>query len=79
MFDELRLKLPQVGTDLHAGDGFLMFWSHVPIAPWQNERWIADMRRSLRPNQFLIENKFVTTGQPSSSISLGGMRASIRS
>ena len=60
---ERGLKLPQVGTDLYAGDGFLMFWSHVPIAPWQNERWIADMRRSLRPNQFLrmIENKFVTT------------------
>ncbi len=60
---ERGLKQPQVGTDLHAGDGFLMFWSHVPIAPWQDEAWIEQMRRSLRPNQFLrmIENKFVST------------------
>jgi Phage Terminase len=27
---------PQVGKDLYAGDGLLMFWSHVPIAPWQH-------------------------------------------
>jgi hypothetical protein len=60
---ERGVKLPQVGTDLRAGDGFLMFWSHVPIAPWQDEHWIEQMRRSLRPNQFLrmIENRFVTT------------------
>jgi phage terminase large subunit-like protein len=40
-----------------------MFWSHKPVAPWQNESWLAEMRRSLRPNQFLrmIENRFVTT------------------
>jgi hypothetical protein len=52
-----------VGTDLHAGDGVLMFWSHVPIAPWQTQNWLTEMRRSLRPNQFLrmIENRFVTT------------------
>ena len=41
----------------------LMFWSHIPIAPWQTEGWLAEMRRSLRPNQYLrmIENRFVTT------------------
>jgi phage terminase large subunit-like protein len=57
------LAQPQVGTDLYVGDGLLMFWSHVPVAPWQTERWLADMRRSLRPNQYLrmIENRFVTT------------------
>jgi phage terminase large subunit-like protein len=57
------LQQPQVGTDLHTGDGLLMFWSHVPVAPWQTERWLADMRRGLRPNQYLrmIENRFVTT------------------
>jgi hypothetical protein len=57
------LALPEVGPSLRAGDGLLMFWSHVPVAPWQTEAWLADMRRSLRPNQFLrmIENKFVTT------------------
>ena len=54
---------PLVGTDLHAGDGMLCFWSCVPIAPWQTEQWIEEMRRSLRANQFMrmIENRFVTS------------------
>jgi phage terminase large subunit-like protein len=57
------LTQPQVGTDLHTGDGLLMFWSHAPVAPWQTPDWIEQMRRSLRPNQFLrmIRNEFVTT------------------
>jgi hypothetical protein len=40
-----------------------MFWSHTPIAPWQDESWLAEMRRSLRPNAFIrmIENRFVTS------------------
>jgi phage terminase large subunit-like protein len=38
------LQQPQVGTDLYAGDGLLMFWSHVPIASWQDEAWLASMR-----------------------------------
>jgi len=42
---------PQVGTSLHAGDGLLMAWHHEPVAPWQTEAWLAEMRRSLRPNQ----------------------------
>jgi hypothetical protein len=45
------LQLPLVGPDLHAGDGMLMFWSHVPIAPWQDATWQAEMRRDLRPHQ----------------------------
>jgi terminase large subunit-like protein len=57
------LQQPQVGPDLYAGDGILMFWCHEPVAPWQDAAWIDEMRRSLRPNQFLrmIENRFVTT------------------
>ena len=57
------LAQPQVGTDLYSGDGLLMFWSHRPIAPWQTDAWLAEMRRSLRPNQYLrmIQNEFVTT------------------
>jgi Phage Terminase len=57
------MALPEVASDLRAGDGMLMFWTHDPIAPWQDERWLAEMRRSLRPNQFarMIENRFVTT------------------
>ena len=56
------LELPQVGPDLYAGDGLLMFWSHTPIAYWQTtQSWLDSMRRSLRPNQYLrmIENRFV--------------------
>ena len=34
------LAQPQVGPDLHAGDGMLMFWTHEPIAPWQTEAWL---------------------------------------
>lgn len=57
------LQQPQVGPSLRAGDGMLMAWHHEPIAWWQDERWLTEMRRSLRPNQFLrmIENRFVTT------------------
>lgn len=40
---------PEVAPNLHAGDGLLMAWHHQPIAPWQTEKWIAEMRRSLRP------------------------------
>ena len=57
------LQQPQVAPNLHAGHGMLMFWSHEPVAPWQTDAWAAEMRRSLRPNQFLrmIENRFVTS------------------
>ena len=57
------MALPVISDDLHAGDGLLFFWSHKPLAPWQTEKWLAEMRRSLRPNQFLrmIENRFVTS------------------
>jgi phage terminase large subunit-like protein len=57
------LAQPEVAPSLHAGDGILMAWHHEPIAPWQTEAWLAEMRRSLRPNQFLrmIENRFVTS------------------
>jgi len=57
------LQQLQVAPDLYAGDGLLMFWSHKPIAPWQTDSWVAQMRRNLRPNQFfrMIENRFVTS------------------
>jgi phage terminase large subunit-like protein len=42
---------PLVGEDLHAGDGLLMFWSHKPIAPWQDEAWLAQMRKE-RPSAY---------------------------
>ena len=56
------MQLPEVGTDLRAGSGMLMHWSHVPLHHWQNEQWLAQMRRELRPNQYarMIENRFVS-------------------
>lgn len=60
------LTMPRVGSDLHAGDGLLMFWTHAPVAPWQDDAWLAQMRRQLRPNAYLrmIENRFVSTESP---------------
>ena len=57
------LAQPQVGADLHAGNGVLMFWTHEPQAPWQTPEWVEQMRASLRPNQYLrmIECRFVTS------------------
>jgi phage terminase large subunit-like protein len=45
------LQQPLVGEDLHAGDGLLMFWSHKPVAYWQDEAWAETMRRE-RPSAF---------------------------
>jgi phage terminase large subunit-like protein len=39
------LQQPQIGEDLHGGDGLLMFWSHKPVASWQDEAWLQSMRR----------------------------------
>jgi phage terminase large subunit-like protein len=60
------LSQPHLGPDLHAGDGLLFFWTHDPVAPWQTEAWLAEMRRSLRANAYLrlIENRFVSTESP---------------
>jgi Terminase large subunit, ATPase domain len=57
------LKQTCIGPDLYGGDGLLMLWSHTPVAPWQDERWLAQMRQQLRPNAYLrmIENRFVTS------------------
>ena len=57
------MQQPLIDEDLRAGDGMLMFWSHKPIAPWQTEAWLAQMRQQLRPNAYLrmIENRFVSS------------------
>jgi phage terminase large subunit-like protein len=54
---------PEIAPSLHVGDGILMAWHHEPVALWQTQAWLDEMRRSLRPNQYLrmIENRFVTT------------------
>jgi phage terminase large subunit-like protein len=57
------LKQPSIGDSLHAGDGLLMSWHHKPIAPWQTQEWLDQMRQQLRPNAYLrmIENRFVSS------------------
>jgi hypothetical protein len=57
------LSQPQIGPDLYAGGGQLTFWTHTPVAPWQDDAWLAQMRQQLRPNAYLrmIENRFVST------------------
>jgi phage terminase large subunit-like protein len=57
------LQQQQLAPGFYAGDGLLMAWHHEPLAPWQTEAWLAEMRRSLRPAQYLrmIENRFVAT------------------
>jgi len=57
------LQQPQVGKDLYAGDGLLMFWSHSVVAPWQDERWLAEMRRSQRPSAYqrMVLNEFASS------------------
>ena len=41
----------------------LMLWSHKPVAPWQDDAWVEQMRAQLRPNAFLrmIRNHFVSS------------------
>src|SRR5258707_12437805 len=43
--------------------GMLFFWTPEPVAPWQDAAWLASMRRSLRPNQYLrmVENRWAST------------------
>jgi phage terminase large subunit-like protein len=55
--------LQQVGKDLYAGDGLLMFWSHEPVAPWQDEAWLASMRNTLRPSAYsrMVLNEFASS------------------
>jgi hypothetical protein len=58
------IAAPEIAPDLHAtDDGLLMFWSTKPVAPWQDERWLRQMRATMRPNAFarLIENKWVSS------------------
>ena len=56
------MALPEVGPSLHAGDGMLFAWHTEPIAPWQDEAWLAEMRRSMRPSAYarMICNEFVS-------------------
>jgi phage terminase large subunit-like protein len=65
LLEELHKRgaaLPEVGPSLRAGDGMLFAWHVQPVAPWQDERWLAEMRRSLRPSAYarMVLNEFVS-------------------
>jgi phage terminase large subunit-like protein len=52
------LQLPLIGEDLYGGDGLLMYWTHQPVASWQDEDWEKSMRReraSAYQREFLNE------------------------
>jgi phage terminase large subunit-like protein len=53
----------EIGPDLYAAGGLLMYWSNSFSAPWQTEAWREQMREQLRPNAYLrlIENRWVST------------------
>jgi phage terminase large subunit-like protein len=53
---------PLVGDSLHAGDGLLMAWHQKPVAPWQDDAWLADMRRQ-RPSLYQrhVLNEFASS------------------
>ena len=40
-----------------------MHWSHTPLHHWQDDKWLAQMRRELPANQYLrmIENRFTSS------------------
>jgi phage terminase large subunit-like protein len=52
----------KIGDGLFRAKGLTMAWHHKPVAPWQTEEWLEQMREQLRPNAYIrmIENKFVT-------------------
>jgi len=52
------LQQPQIGEDLYGGDGLLMYWTHRPVASWQDADWEKSMRReraSAYQREFLNE------------------------
>lgn len=53
----------EIAPALYRQPGLLMFWSHEPVAPWQDQRWLDAMRLQLRPNAYLrlIENRWVSS------------------
>ncbi len=56
-------KGKKVDDSLFRAKGLVMAWHHRPVAPWQTEEWLEQMREQLRPNAYIrmIENRFVTS------------------
>jgi hypothetical protein len=52
----------RIAPDLYSNGGLLAYWLHRPVAPWQTERWLDQMREGTRPNAFarMFLNQWVT-------------------
>jgi phage terminase large subunit-like protein len=57
------LQQPLIGDALYGGDSLLMFWSHKPIAPWQDEAWLKEMRQGHRASVYQrhVLNEFASS------------------
>jgi hypothetical protein len=53
----------EVAPSLYKQPGLLMYWAHEPVAPWQTQQWVEQMRQQHRPNAFLrhVYNQWVTS------------------
>jgi phage terminase large subunit-like protein len=53
----------EIAPSLYKQPGLLMYWAHEPVAPWQTEQWVEQMRRQHRPHAFLrhVYNQWVTS------------------
>jgi len=73
------MLLPILGDDLYGGDGMLMFWSHKPIAPWQDAAWLKEMRQGHRASVYQrhVLNEFASSS--SQFVDLGKWDACTRS
>jgi phage terminase large subunit-like protein len=51
----------EIAPALYAQPGYLMLWSHEPLASWQTPEWLEQMQQQLRPNAYrrLYRNEFV--------------------
>src|SRR5262245_25687054 len=54
----------EVAPDLRCAEGKLIYWTHRPVAPWQDERWLAEMRG---PPTFLRINLRSPSERPASN------------
>ena len=54
-------KGKKIGDGLFRAKGLVMAWHHKPVAPWQTDEWLEQIREQLRPNAYarMIENHFV--------------------
>ncbi len=57
-------KGEEISPAMYRTDRLLMFWTHRPVAPWQTDAWLEQMRDQLRPTAYtrMIENRF-TSGE----------------